>query len=55
MLPAPKSLVWQDPYFLDPNTQGVNFGVFNANAQRIRMEEELTTPIKLAIINYSGR
>lgn len=46
---------WQAPYFVDPNTEGVDFDVFVGTSQRIRMLEELPRPIKLAIINYSGK
>lgn len=46
---------WQVPYFLHPGTEGVYFDEFVATSQRIRMLEELPIPIKLAIINYSGK
>lgn len=47
-------LVWRDPFFLDPNTEGIEFEGAGER-QRILMFEELPRRIKLAIINYDGK
>ncbi|XP_073842493.1 cadherin-AgCad1-like isoform X2 [Musca autumnalis] len=48
---------WQEPYFLNANTDGIywiNANMTAASVQKISVREELVVPYKLAKINYNG-
>ncbi|XP_061386106.1 cadherin-23-like [Musca vetustissima] len=57
MVEASTQDVWQEPYFLNANTDGISWITANnsaASVQKISVREELSVPYILAKINYNG-